>query len=155
MAHRHQQSIEASFGILAEFGEDLPCAAGDDKLSTDINQMIHVLQSTSDDLIFGMHECRDKNMVTLVNVYIGLAHVLHYQQPWQVGSVSLRLVEITLKTGLSEKSPLAFAHFGGVLVTVGRMEEGCRLGESCFFSLIEDRHPFFVVDNYLTFDRQY
>ena len=132
VAHLHRQSIEASFRILTEFGEDLPHAAGDEKLSTDIDQIIHVLQSISDDFIFRMHECRDKAMVTLVNVYIELAHVLHYCRPWQVGSVSLRVVELTLKNGLSTKSPLAFAHFGGVLVTVGRINKGCQLGESCF-----------------------
>ncbi len=132
MAHCHEQSIETSFAILVQFGESIPRATGDESLKRDIYQMINILQSMTDDAIFGMHECSDKNTTTLLNVYAGLAHVLHYRQPWQVGSVSLRMVALTLKSGLSANSPLAFAHFGGVLVTVGRVNEGCRLGESSF-----------------------
>ena len=70
-----------------------------------------------------------------VRCFKSLPHVMHYRQPWQVGSVSVRMVELTLKNGLSAKSPLAFAHFGGVSVSEGRIHEGCRLGESNdFFS---------------------
>ena len=129
MAHRHKQSIEASFGILVQFGENIP-RAKDDNFRTGLYQIVHNLQSLSDDSIYDMQECSDKCIATLINVYVGLAHVLHYQQPWHIGSVSLRMVELTLKTGLSAKSPLAFAHFGGVLVAKGFIGEGCRLGES-------------------------
>jgi hypothetical protein len=132
-ARRHKQSIEASLEILLLFGENLPRSSGDKKLRTDLYQIIRFLLSTSDDSIYGMQECSNKYTATLINVYVGLAHVLHYQQPWQVGSVSLRMVELTLKTGLSAKSPLAFAHFGGVLVAEGFMGEGRRLGESYLY----------------------
>lgn len=134
-ARHHEKSIEVSFGILVQFGESLVRATGDEELKNGIKKMSHILQATSDDGICNMKECSDKKMITLINVYLGLAHVLHYRQPWQVGSVSVRMVELTLKNGLSAKSPLAFAHFGGVLVSEGRIHEGCRLGESNdFFS---------------------
>ena len=129
-ARRYKQSIESFFEILLLFGETLPRSSGEKKLRTGLYQIIRFLLSTSDDSIYGMTECSNKNIATLINVYVGLAHVLHYEQPWQVGSVSLRMVELTLKTGLSAKSSLAFAHFGGVLVVEGFVGEGCRLGES-------------------------
>jgi hypothetical protein len=102
---------------------------GDDTLRTDIDKMNYILQSTSDDMIYSMQGNNDKKMATLVNLYANLAHVVHYFQPWLVGSVSLRMVAVTIKTGLSSKSPLAFAHFGGVLSSIGYVNEGCRLGE--------------------------
>ena len=102
---------------------------GDNALISDIDRMNSILQSTSDDMICNMLENHDKKMTTLISLYAHLAHVLRFIKPCQVGSVSLRMVELTMKTGLSAKSPLAFAYFGGVLVTSGSIIEGCRLGE--------------------------
>jgi hypothetical protein len=47
----------------------------------------------------------------------------------QMQEATLRMVAVTVKNGLSAKSPLAFAHFGGVLSSIGYVDEGCRLGE--------------------------
>lgn len=124
------QSIEASFEILIHCGEDLPRAMGDDKLKEGINRMRFILQSTPDDMICNMQKNSDKKMNTLIDLYLYLAHVLQYSKPFLVSSVSLRMIELTMKTGLSAQSPLAFVHFGGVLVISGCIDEGCRLGET-------------------------
>ncbi len=129
MSHLQDQTIEASFAILAQFGENLPRDIGDEQLRSDIDHMNNVLRSTSDDMICTMQESTDKKMTALIDLYENLAHVLQYFKPCLVGSVSLRIVELTMKTGLSPKSPLAFAHFGGVLSSLGYVNEGCRLGE--------------------------
>ena len=128
-AHRQDQSIEASFAILLQCGEDLPRETGDDNLRSDIDKMSYILQASSDDMICNMKESNDKKMTILINLYENLAHVLQYFKPGLVASVSLRAVDLTLKTGLSPKSPLSFAHFGGVLSSIGYVNEGCRLGE--------------------------
>ena len=125
------QSIEAAFALLAQCGEHLPRSMEDVKLTNDIDRMVYVMQSTPDDTIYSMQENNDKKMTILIDIYAYLGHVLQFFNPWLVGSVSLRMVELTIETGLSAKSPLAFANFGGVLVTTGRIYEGCRLGEPC------------------------
>ena len=102
---------------------------GDVKLRSEIDRMNSILQSISDDMICNMQWNEDKKMTTLIKLYANSAHVLHYFQPWLVGSVSLRMVAVTIKNGLSAKSPLAFAHFGAVLSSIGYVDEGCRLGE--------------------------
>ena len=130
VALRPVQSIEASFTILVECGEDLPRSIGDDKLRADIDKMNYILQSTTDEMICNMHENKDTKMTNLINLYVYLGHLLQFFKPWLVGSVSLRMVELTIKTGLSAQSPLTFAYFGGILVTSGRINEGYRLGES-------------------------
>lgn len=128
VAYHHKQSVDASVAILLQFGEDLPRVMGDDKLRSDMDRMNSILQSTSDDMICNMQLNNDKKTTNLINLYTHLAHVAHYFQPWLVGSTSLRMVAITIKNGLSPKSPLAFAHFGGVLSSIGYENEGCRLG---------------------------
>jgi hypothetical protein len=124
------ESIEASLALLVQFGEVLPRAIGDEKLRIDIDQMNSFLQSQSNDVIYNTQENMDKKMTTLTNLYAYLAHTTHYRRPWLVGSLSLRMVELAVKSGLSPSSPVAFAIFGGVLVTSGKITEGCRLGES-------------------------
>ncbi len=135
--NRPVESIENSFAVLAQCGDDAPRSIGDESLRTDIERMNCVLQSMPDDMICSMQKNNDANMNTRVSLYANLAYKLQYFQPWLLGSVNLRMVELTVKTGLSAKSPLAFAHFGGVLVTAGRINDGCRLGESrtCEISL--------------------
>ena len=123
------KSIQSSFGILFQFGEELPRDMTDAKLQTDIDRMTFILQSTSDELIYNMQENNDKKLTALFNLYVYLAHALLYFQPWLFGSVSLRMMEITMKTGLCTMSPLAFAHFGSLAVTIGYVTVGCRLGE--------------------------
>ena len=105
-------------------------------MKIDANRMKNIIQSTPNDMICNMLENHDKKMTSLISLYAHLAHVLRFIKPCLVGSVSLRMVELTMKTGLSTNSPLAFAYFGGFLVTSGSIIEGCRLGKYCeiFFS---------------------
>ena len=124
-----EESIESSFRILLQFGEAIPRAMGDTELGIDIDQMTYFIQSTSDASIYNMQENKDKKMTALIKLYVYLAIALQYFMPWLVGSVSLRMVELTMKTGLSPMSPQAFAYFGGLLVSMGNVSIGCRLGE--------------------------
>ncbi len=129
------ESIEASFGILLQFREDPPIVMGDEKLRKDIDQMNYFLQSLSDDTICNMREDNDAKMTPLISLYAYLTHVAHYRRPWLVGSLSLRMVELTMKTELNAMFSVALAYFGGVLVSIGCITEGCRLGEPCLISL--------------------
>ncbi|KAL3760364.1 LOW QUALITY PROTEIN: hypothetical protein ACHAWU_000339 [Discostella pseudostelligera] len=99
---------------------------GDAKLTAEMYRMKNFLQSLSDDAICNMPEDNDTKRNSLIGLYAYLVHVTHYRQPWLVGSLSLRMVELTMKTSLNAMSPLALAHFGGVLVSAGCITEGCR-----------------------------
>ncbi|KAL7431794.1 hypothetical protein ACHAXH_004913 [Discostella pseudostelligera] len=128
-AHRPDESIDSAMRILLHFGECLPRSMADASLRCDIDRMNHILLHKTDYMLCNMQENNDKKLAALLNLYVYLAHVLHYFKPWLVGAVSLRMVELTLKVGLSVQSPLVFAHFGGLLVTSGCITEGCRLGK--------------------------
>ncbi len=124
------KSIEVAFGILLQFGEELPRDMGDDEQQTNIDKMTYILHSTSDDAIYNMQENKDKKLTALFMLYVYLGNMLYYFKPSLFGSVSLRMMEITMNNGLSA-SPLAFAHFGSLAVTIGYVTVGCRLGK-CF-----------------------
>ena len=73
----------------------------------------------------------NKRTVNMLKLYANLAHMLHFTDPSLIGSVSLRMVEITMKSGLTSTAPLAFAHYGEMLASIGHINEGCRLGKCC------------------------
>lgn len=103
-----EKSIDTSMAILIRFGESLPCEMGNIKLSSAIYRMVNVLRSTPDQIILNMQNNHEKMMTALINLYGSLSFSLYYNKPWLVGSVSLGMIELTMKTGLSSKSPVAF-----------------------------------------------
>jgi hypothetical protein len=129
IANNIPKSIETSFGIFLQFGEQLPREMGDAELRVDIDRMTYILQSMSDDLIYNMQGNNNKKLDALFYVYVFLAHALNFFKPSLFGAVSLRMMELTMTNGLCAMSPLAFAHFGGLAVTIGYVTVGCRLGE--------------------------
>ena len=123
-----QESIELSYRILVEVGENLPRSMDDDQFSIDVQKVNSILQNTSDDEILDMKLTNDKKVATLLKLYSYLVHALHFAKPSLGASVSLRMVGLTLEAGLAAVSPLAFAYYGEFLTSVGSINEGCRLG---------------------------
>ena len=107
-----------------------------------IDQMVYILRSMSDDAIYNMKESKDKKTNTLLNLYANLSHFMQHVKPWLIGSLSLRMVEITMNSGLGSKASIAFAYFGGVLISIGLVYEGRRLGEICSEGLLFLAHRF-------------
>lgn len=123
------EAMDASFRILLECNEGLPRIMGDEKLRSDIDQMNFILKSIADDSIHNMQRNNDKKTNTIINLYANLSHFMQFFKPWLLGSMCLRMVELTMKTGMCAKSSVAFAYFGGVLVSIGYVDEGRRLGK--------------------------
>jgi hypothetical protein len=123
------EAMKSSFGILFECNEVLPRTMGDDKLRNDVDQMNYIIRSMSNDSICTMKQNTDKKANTIINLYATFSHFMQYFKPWLLCSVSLRMVEITMKSGLCSSSPTAFAYFGGVLLSIGQVDEGRRLGK--------------------------
>ena len=129
-----QESMESTIGILEQLGEELPRESGDDQLNIDMQLMNDILQKTPDDLILIMEATKKKKIVTLMKLYANLSDVLHFTKPSLISSVSLRMVDLTMKTGLNSISPLAFAYYGEILTSIGNLTGGCRLG-TCWISM--------------------
>ena len=77
-----------------------------------------------------MPQPNEKKVVTLLKICSNLADLLHAINPSLLCAVSLRMVDLTLKSGLTSVSPLAFAYYGEILIACEKFAEGCRLGVS-------------------------
>ena len=123
-----KESMESSLKTLHKLGEQPLRDIGDDTLHTDMNTMNEILRNTPDDYILNLHENKAKKITITLKIYSNLCHVVHLINPSLVGAVSLRMVELTMNNGLDSSSPLAFVHYGEVLLALGSVKEGCRLG---------------------------
>ena len=116
-------------GILTKLEEAPLRDMGDSSLITDIAATNVRLQQLTDDCICNMQENQMKRSIALNKLYADLAHVLLFAKPTLVADVSLRMVQFTLSKGITSTAPLAFAHYGQTLASIGNICEGCRLGE--------------------------
>ena len=121
--------------ILTKLGENPPRSMDDSTLKDDINAMNKVLRERSDDSILNMPQTNNKKIVILHRLYSDLVDVLHFTKPGLVSSVYHRMMEISLKNGITPTTPISFSCYGEMLASSMRMiEEGCRLGRHIFFN---------------------
>jgi len=124
-----KESLEMILDILTKLGENPPRSMNDSTLKDDINAMNKVLRERSDDSILNMPQTNNKKIVILHRLYSDLVHVLHFTKPGLFSSVYHRMMEISLKNGITPTAPISFSCYGQMLASSMRMiEEGCRLG---------------------------
>ena len=132
-ANKLQESMESILDILTKLGEAAPRPMGDSALMTDIDDMNKVLHDRSDDSLLNIQDTKDKKLVALHQLYSDLIQVIYFIKPALFGSVSLRMIELTMSKGMTPTSPLSFAYYGSTLAAMGKVEEGCRLGECSLY----------------------
>jgi hypothetical protein len=108
---------------------------GNEKLNNKMQVMNLHLKNITDESILNMRETDNRRIVVLLKTYALLANMLMFTEPSLKGDVSLRMVDLTLKSGFTPLCPLAFAYYGGTLVSMGNehMSEASRLGERNIF----------------------
>lgn len=130
---RVKEAIENAFKLLTMLGEPLPWRLGDASLSADMEHMNNILQNTPNETILRIEERpNQKQYITTMLALRLLAHSFHSFDPDCIGSVSLRMVQLTMDVsngGMSHLSAIGFAFYGQVLVTLGKLDLGVRLGE--------------------------
>ena len=114
---------------LAKLGEQPLRKISDDTLKADMMSMNEILQNTPDESILNLHENKAKKIIITMKLYSNLKHVLLFVKPSLIGSVSLRMVELTMNHGLVPFSAMAFASYSAFLVPAGNVAEGCRCGK--------------------------
>ena len=121
--------MESSLDILAKLGEQPLREISDNTLQADMMKMNEILRNTPDESILNLHENKAKKIIITMKLYSNLGHVLLFVKPSLIGSVSLRMVELTMNHGLVPFSAMAFASYSAVLVPAGNVAEGCRCGK--------------------------
>ena len=132
---RIKESTERTFSILAQVGEELP-RPHSDELKNGISAMNRTLENMSDDSILNMEAANDADTGIVLKLYSRLLISLNFDASLKA-AISLRMVDLTMQSGLSSTSPIAFASYGGLLMNIGSITEGCRLGACIFIRAIE------------------
>ena len=125
--------MESILEILTKLGEAAPRPMGESTLMTDIDAMNKVLHDRSDDSLLNIQNSKDKKLVALHQLYSDLIQVIYFIKPDLFGSLSLRMIKLTMAKGLTPTSPLSFAYYGTTLAAMGKVEEACRLGECSLY----------------------
>ena len=113
--------MKSSLDTLAKLGEPPLREISDNTLQADMMKMNEILQNTPNESILNLHENKAKKIIITMKIYLNLGHVLHFVKPSLIGSVSLRMVELTMNHGLVPFSALAFAYYSTVLVPAGNV----------------------------------
>ena len=132
-ANKLQESMESILEILTKLGEAAPRPMGESTLMTDIDAMNKVLHDRSDDSLLNIQDTKDKKLVALHQLYSDLVSVLYFIKPALIGSLSLRMIELTMTKGITPTSPFSFVYFGSILAAMGEVEKACRLGECSLY----------------------
>ena len=123
-----EEALETSFGTLKMLGESLPRQMGDATLDADIDKMNETLQNTDDLSLLNLKESNERKYVILMRIYGLLGHHFHFSKTSLFWSTSLRMVQLSLMNGYCMMTPIAFAFYGEVLVSLGKFELANRLG---------------------------
>jgi len=129
LAFKLQDSKRVAFTMLEQLGERIPRPVGDITLAANIQEVKLLLQNMSDESILTMKETETKKRdVLALNLYHDLNFLFQFIDPKRIADTSLRMVQITLSNGSCCMSPLAYAQFAIVLITMGDTGSGYRLG---------------------------
>ena len=123
-----EESMSSSLDTLSKLGEQPLREISDSTLQADMMSMSEMLRNMTDESILNLHENKAKKIIITLKLYLNLAHCMHYVKPSLIGSVSLRMVELTITNGLVPFSAMAFTYYGAILVSAGNVAEGCRCG---------------------------
>ena len=125
-----EDAMATAFAILQQFGEDLPRPMGDPSLLADIQRTTKILSATSDEAILNATGTANTKMEALLLIYSNLIDIFRHIKPIFICSVCVRMIDLIIKTGYSQASPLAFASYGEIMSSTGNTLLGCRLGTS-------------------------
>jgi len=129
LAFKLQDSKRVAFTMLEQLGERIPRPVDDITLAANIQEVKLLLQNMSDESILNMKETQTKKRdVLALNLYHDLNFLFQFIDPKRIADTSLRMAQITLSNGSCCMSPLAYAQFAIVLVTMGDTGLGYRLG---------------------------
>ncbi len=124
-----EEAVNLLFSILDQMGEPSLRQVGDAQLAAEMQSMIGILHQTTNDAILSMGEVKERKIATLMKVYVHLLAMLHFCKQTLFAAASLRLIEMTLKHGLSQASPMAIVHYAEILSRTSYVDLALRLGK--------------------------
>lgn len=122
------EAVRSIFSILDHLGETSLQPMGAD-LMMNIQEMNSTIRSRTDESLLNMDEINQEREIFLLRIYGLLVHLIHFLKPTLLPAACLRMIQLSL-SGFCFMTPVAFAHFGEVLASIGDLDLSCRLGTS-------------------------
>lgn len=100
-----------------------------DSLVTRMQKTKSMLVILEDAAILSMKQVEEDRVIWTMKFYLELIYTLQHMQSSKMATISIHMIDMTLNNGLCCTSPLAFAIFGYLIVSLGDPFLGYRMGK--------------------------
>jgi len=124
------EAVELGLKILKKFGINLPLKPGKLKVAKDLLQTKFLLRNKSTEYFNSLPEMKDAEKNAAMRILSDISSASFFAVPSLVPLLVFKMISLTIKYGLSRKSPFSFAAFGYILsVYLNEIEKGISFGE--------------------------
>jgi len=125
----YEEAKDCSLGVLRNLGQHVVTLMNNDSLVTRIQKTKSMLVILDDAAILSMKQVEEDRVIWTMKFYLELIYTLQHMQSSKMVTISIQMMDMTLNNGLCCTSPLAFAIFGYLIVSLGDPFLGYRMGK--------------------------
>lgn len=124
------EAVELGINILKKMGIDLPLKPQKLQVMKDLLQTKFLLRNKSIDYFNELGEMKDEEKNAAMRILSDISSAAYFAVPSLVPLLVFKMVSLTVKYGLSRKSPFSFAAYGYILsVYFNEIDKGITYGE--------------------------
>jgi histidine kinase len=124
------EAVELGLNILRKMGINLPLKPGKLQVLKDLAQIKLLLRNKSMDYFNSLPEMKDAEKNAAMRILSDISSASFFAVPSLVPLLVFKMVSLTVKHGLSRKSPFSFAAYGYILsVYLNEIDRGISFGE--------------------------
>ena len=124
------EAVELGLKILKKFGINLPLKPGKLQVTKDLLQTKFLLRNKSMDYFNSLPEMKDAEKNAAMRILSDITSASFFAVPSLVPLLVFKMVSLTVKYGLSRKSPFSFSAYGYILsVYLNEIDKGISFGE--------------------------
>jgi len=124
------EAVELGLNILRKMGINLPLKPGKLQVFKDLAQIKLLLRNKSMDYFNSLPEMKDEEKNAAMRILSDISSASFFAVPSLVPLLVFKMVSLTVKHGLSRKSPFSFAAYGYILsVYLNEIDRGISFGE--------------------------
>ncbi len=128
--NKPQEAVELGLNILKKFGISLPLKPGRLQVIKDLLQTKFLLRNKSTDYFNSLPEMKDEQKNAAMRILSDISSASFFAVPNLVPLLVFKMVSLTVKYGLSRKSPFSFAAYGYILsVYLNEIDKGISFGD--------------------------
>jgi len=124
------EAVELGLNVLRKFGISLPLKPGRLRVMKDLLQTKFLLRNKSMDYFNSLPEMKDAEKNAAMHILSDITSASYFAVPSLVPLLVFKMVSLTVKYGLSRKSPFSFSAYGYILsVYLNETDKGISFGE--------------------------